>query len=238
VDPQIDVEESVGRAIDTWHGTKRNGKVPVLAALDLGTSNCRLLVARPKGSYFEVLDSFSRIVRLGEGLAETGRLQDVAITRTMDALEVCARKIDRRKVTCMRAVATEACRRADNSAEFINKIEQKFGISFETIDTSTEAELAAIGCISLVTDDEKRGGVDHALIFDIGGGSSQIAFLSLDGDGFEMLGAYSLPWGVVTLSEKFDVDAQYGEIGKGRNDRHLGNDHNFDGHTSWASQIR
>jgi hypothetical protein len=85
-----------------------------MAALDLGTNNCRLLVAEPRGDGFRVVDSFSRIVRLGEGLAATDRLSEAAMERTLAALKVCRQVMDRHRVTHARCVATEACRRAVN----------------------------------------------------------------------------------------------------------------------------
>ena len=108
----------------------------VYAALDLGTNNCRLLIARPAGEGFRVIDAFSRIVRLGEGLSQNGRLSEAAMTRTIDALRVCARKIRRRRVTTGRAVATEACRRAGNCDSFVERVRQETGLELEIISNS------------------------------------------------------------------------------------------------------
>jgi exopolyphosphatase/guanosine-5'-triphosphate,3'-diphosphate pyrophosphatase len=173
------------------------------AALDLGTNNCRLLVAVPQQpGRFKVVDAFSRIVRLGEGLAATGRLREDAMDRAVGALKICASKLESRKVKAVRLIATEACRRAENGGEFLDRVECQTGIKLEVIDRETEARLAVAGCSSLV--DRKARGV---VLFDIGGGSSELALLDLSKRkrhdlGPAMVAWTSLPLGVVTLSEK------------------------------------
>ncbi|WP_191059387.1 Ppx/GppA phosphatase family protein [Geminicoccus harenae] len=172
---------------------------PVLAALDLGTNNCRLLVARETDGGFEVIDSFSRIVRLGEGLAHTGRLSDGAMTRTVAAIRVCRGIMLKRGVTRARCVATEACRRADNGHAFVERVRRQTGIRLEVLDQAEEASLALLGCLPLV-DDAAR----HLLMIDIGGGSTELMWLDRyrrpeDGGARSL----SLPLGVVTLSESF-----------------------------------
>lgn len=173
------------------------------AALDLGTNNCRLLVAVPQQpGRFKVVDAFSRIVRLGEGLAATGELREEAMDRAIGALKLCAGKLQNRKVKGVRLIATEACRRASNGAEFLQRVEDETGIKLEIIDRETEARLAVAGCSSLV--DRQAKGV---VLFDIGGGSSELALLDLDKRnrhdlGPAMVSWTSLPLGVVTLSEK------------------------------------
>lgn len=171
------------------------------AALDLGTNNCRLLVARPAGDSFRVIDAFSRIVRLGEGLGATGRLNDTAMTRAVDALAVCAQKMRDRKVDRARLIATEACRAAANGQAFIDRVLRETGLDLEVVDRETEARLAAAGCVPLI---DRR--MDGVVLFDIGGGSSELVWL-----GFEnrdsvrsptLRGWISLPVGVVTLSER------------------------------------
>lgn len=178
------------------------------AAIDLGTNNCRLLVAQPDGDGFRVIDAFSRIVRLGEGLVANNRLSDPAMLRTIDALRICAGKIRRNRSTRIRAVATEACRRADNGADFVARAFQESGIELEIIETGEEARLALIGCAPLYEFPE--GGEGYALLFDIGGGSTQVTWMRLDEPAAgsahpecTVLGYVSLPCGVVTLSEQF-----------------------------------
>ena len=137
----------------------------IMAALDLGTNNCRLLVARHAGSGFHVIDAFSRIVRLGEGVSQTGRLSEAAINRTLEALKICAGKMARRGVTLSRAVATEACRRADNCTDFVGRTLAETGVRLDIITTGEEAQLAFKGCLPLL--DKHR---PYAIVFDIGGG--------------------------------------------------------------------
>lgn len=176
------------------------GETPILAALDLGTNNCRLLIAEPaRHGTFRIVDAFSRIVRLGEGLASHGRIADAAIERTLDALQVCAGRMRRRRVTHIRAIATEACRRASNGGEFLARARQETGIDFEVISPAEEARLAVAGCTPLLDPDRRR-----ALVFDIGGGSTELAWLSVTGpDRAQMLDWISIPLGVVTLAEHF-----------------------------------
>ncbi|HEX5079405.1 MAG TPA: Ppx/GppA phosphatase family protein [Geminicoccaceae bacterium] len=172
---------------------------PVLAALDLGTNNCRLLVARPHGDAFDVLDSFSRIVRLGEGVAGSGRLTERAMARTVAALKVCARIMERHGVTHSRCVATEACRRAMNGVAFVNRVRRVTGLQFEIVPHEQEAELALLGCLPLVDPD-----AEQVLLVDIGGGSTEILWLDRSpAVGAQLRCVASVPIGVVSLSEAF-----------------------------------
>lgn len=169
----------------------------VLAAVDLGTNNCRMLVAHPDQSDFEVVDSFSRITRLGEGLSASGRLSEAAMNRTIDALKCCADKMDKCGVTLSRHVATEACRRADNCDAFVDRVHDETGIALEIISADEEAGLALKGCSSLVNPD-----IPFAVIFDIGGGSTEVLFVEVgDSKNMEILGCISMPLGVVTVAE-------------------------------------
>ncbi|RIA44000.1 exopolyphosphatase/guanosine-5'-triphosphate,3'-diphosphate pyrophosphatase [Hephaestia caeni] len=166
------------------------------AALDLGTNNCRLLIARVQGDGFTVIDAFSRIVRLGEGLASTGRISEAAIDRTIAALAVCSDKLRHRRVTLARSVATEACRRAANGAEFIARVAAETGIMLDVITPEEEARLAVLGCHVLL-----EPGDDAALIFDIGGGSTELVLIDTSEPVPRVLDWHSTPWGVVSLTE-------------------------------------
>jgi exopolyphosphatase/guanosine-5'-triphosphate,3'-diphosphate pyrophosphatase len=168
------------------------------AALDLGTNNCRLLIARPSEDGFVVVDAFSRIVRLGEGLAATGALGEAAMDRAVAALSICADKLKRRNVGLVRSVATEACRRAVNGRAFVDRVRAETGIQLEIISAEQEARLAVIGCHALL-----EPGDGPALVFDIGGGSTELVLLDgEDANGAPRLGEWhSAPWGVVSLSE-------------------------------------
>ncbi len=166
------------------------------AALDLGTNNCRLLIARPTGGGFTVVDAFSRIVRLGEGLASSGRLSDAAIERTIAALRICADKLRRRNVALSRSVATEACRQAANGPEFIQRVYRETGIVLDIITAEEEARLAVLGCHALL-----EPGDGPALVFDIGGGSTELVVVDSTGETPRILDWHSAPWGVVSLTE-------------------------------------
>lgn len=213
---------------DTGQGNRSNGRAswgaghdarqqrdrgPVYGALDLGTNNCRLLLARPSRRGFRVIDAFSRIIRLGEGVAQSRRLSEAAMGRTIDALRVCAGKIARSEVHRARLVATEACRAAENSAEFLQRVRGEVGLEIEILTPEAEATLAVSGCASLI---DTRA--DFVLVFDIGGGSSELIWLDMrrggsdggsrhPGDRFDApqrIAAWtSLPVGVVTLAERF-----------------------------------
>jgi exopolyphosphatase / guanosine-5'-triphosphate,3'-diphosphate pyrophosphatase len=179
------------------------------AAVDLGTNNCRLLVARRAGRGFRIIDAFSRIVRLGEGIAQSSRLSQAAMDRTLSALAVCADKMARRKVTQARAVATEACRRADNCEEFLERVRVETGIPIEIIASDEEARLVVAGCAPLL---ERR--VPFAVVFDIGGGSTELVWLRLPRGARQapqVLDFVSLPYGVVTLSDGYDGRAVTGQ---------------------------
>ena len=174
------------------------------AALDLGTNNCRLLIARPAHEGFRIVDAFSRIVRLGEGLSKTGALCEAAISRTIAALQVCRDKMDARRVTRARLIATEACRAAANGEKFVTQVQKETGLDLEIVDRETEAHLAAAGCASLA--DSRASGI---VLFDIGGGSSEIVWLSCPEKGQppgtrgRVREWASLQLGVVSLAEKF-----------------------------------
>jgi exopolyphosphatase/guanosine-5'-triphosphate,3'-diphosphate pyrophosphatase len=176
---------------------------PTYAALDLGTNNCRLLVARATQDGFRVVDAFSRIVRLGEGITSSGRLSEAAIVRAVDALRVCRAKIKNRGVGRARLIATEACRAAGNGLEFLDRVKNEVGINLEIVDRETEARLAATGCTPLV--DPAAEGV---ILFDIGGGSSELVRLgrcapTRHGPPHPEIKAWaSMPIGVVTLAER------------------------------------
>ena len=166
------------------------------AAIDLGTNNCRLLIARPSGENFTVIDAFSRVVRLGEGLAQSGRLSDAAMERTLAALRVCAEKLMRRNVFLARSVATEACRRAENGLEFIERVRRETGIALDIISAREEARLAVLGCHVLLEE-----GLGPAMIFDIGGGSTELVLIESTDTVPRILDWQSVPWGVVSLTE-------------------------------------
>jgi exopolyphosphatase / guanosine-5'-triphosphate,3'-diphosphate pyrophosphatase len=167
------------------------------AALDLGTNNCRLLIARPTGENFTVIDAFSRVVKLGEGLALSGRLSDAAMDRALGALKICSDKLQRRNVFLARSVATEACRRAENGAEFIARVRAETGIVLDIITAQEEARLAVLGCHILL-----EQGNGRAVIFDIGGGSTELVLIEPDGRAVpHILDWQSVPWGVVSLSD-------------------------------------
>jgi exopolyphosphatase / guanosine-5'-triphosphate,3'-diphosphate pyrophosphatase len=186
---------SMTPAQGSWSGSR------VYAALDLGTNNCRLLVARPTPDAFRVVDAFSRIVRLGEGLSQTGRLSEPAILRTLEALRICRDKMQARGVTRARLIATEACRSAENGREFLDRVRDRIGLDLEIVDRGTEAYLAAAGCGDLA-DSQAEGTV----LFDIGGGSSEIVWMARGPDGARgrRIEAWeSLRLGVVSLAETF-----------------------------------
>jgi len=176
---------------------------PHFAALDLGTNNCRLLIATPTARGFRIVDAYSRIVRLGEGLSQSGRLSDAAMERALVALRVCADKVRRHEPVRLRAIATQACRSAENGAEFLERVQERTGIALNIISPGEEAQLSVAGCSNLID-----GGDDAALVLDVGGGSTELAWLDLRGwtagKGLPPIMAWlSVPIGVVTLAERF-----------------------------------
>ena len=170
------------------------------ASIDLGTNNCRLLIARPSGENFTVIDAFSRVVRLGEGLAISGVLSQEAMDRALGALHVCADKLRRRNVHLARSVATEACRRASNGAAFIARVRDETGILLDVISAQEEARLAVLGCHILL-----EQGEGPAMIFDIGGGSTELVLIDSGERVPRILDWQSVPWGVVSLTESCEA---------------------------------
>jgi exopolyphosphatase/guanosine-5'-triphosphate,3'-diphosphate pyrophosphatase len=174
----------------------------VYAALDLGTNNCRLLIACPFQDSFRVVDSFSRIIRLGEGISTTGCISEAATERAVAALSICRDKIQSKKARRLRLIATEACRAASNAERFRDRVASETGIQLEVIDRETEAALAVLGCLPLV-DPRGRG----AILFDIGGGSTELVRIERDpdarGEKPRTKAWMSIPLGVVTLAERF-----------------------------------
>lgn len=178
---------------------------PLYAALDLGTNNCRLLVARPDGRSFRVVDAYSRIVRLGEGIGASNRLGDAAMDRAIEALTICRDKLVECGQVSARLIATEACRSAENGPGFIERVRRETGLGLEVVNRETEARLAVAGCTSLIDTE-----ADGVLLFDIGGGSSELVWLDLrnrcGARGYALTRFIrtwsSLPLGVVTLAER------------------------------------
>lgn len=170
------------------------------AAIDLGTHNCRLMIARPAPMPERLKPAavFSRAVRLGEGLAASGQLSEAAMDRTLDALALFAAIVREHRVAGTRCVATEACRRADNGASFLTRVKETTGFAFDVITPSEEARLTLAGCGSLVAP-----ATDHVLLIDIGGGSTEVSWVGRREDGLHPVATLSLPFGVVTLAERF-----------------------------------
>lgn len=175
-------------------------EAPLYGALDLGTNNCRLLIARPARDGFRVVDSFSRIVRLGEGLSRTGQLDDAAMDRAYEALALCGERVARKGLQSSRlvAVATQACRQASNGPDFIERVRIGTGLKLRIIDPVEEARLAVEGCLNLFDD-----AAEAVLVVDVGGGSTELSWMwRRDRGGFELAGWMSAPVGVVTLAER------------------------------------
>lgn len=196
-------------------GRERSGnESPYYGALDLGTNNCRLLIATPNGRSFRVVEAYSRIVRLGEGLSQTGRLSEIAMERAMAALKVSAEKVRRRRVVKLKAIATQACRSAENGPEFVARVAEETGLQLQIITPREEAQLSVAGCLNLL---DKRA--EAALVVDVGGGSTELSWVDLTGGGLDgdlarfapgrlpIKAWLSIPIGVVTLAEQFPEDA-------------------------------
>ena len=213
--PQRDgvAHDARGAALGSAPWPREDGdRDAIYGALDLGTNNCRLLLAKPSRRGFRVVDAFSRIIRLGEGVGQSGQLSPAAMARTHEALKVCAAKLERAKVRRSRLVATEACRIANNSPEFLAQVRERLGLDIEILTPEAEARLAVSGSAALID-----ASCDYVLVFDIGGGSSELILLDLSrrnwrrdrrftdrADAQNFMAAWtSLPLGVVTLAERF-----------------------------------
>jgi exopolyphosphatase/guanosine-5'-triphosphate,3'-diphosphate pyrophosphatase len=184
-------------------GADEGRAAPLLAVLDLGTNNCRLLIATPAArGGFRVVDSFSRIVRLGEGVSQSGLLSDAALDRTIAALKICSERIAKHGVARVRAIATQAARLARNADTLVKRARDEAGLDLTVISAEEEADLAAEGCAPLIGR-KYRG----ALVFDIGGGSTEIIWLQKSQDGPQKKLAASVPLGVVSLAENYGAAA-------------------------------
>ncbi len=202
---------------------KQHSGGPLYAALDLGTNSCRMLIAQPLDGHFEVIDAFSKSVRLGVELERTGSLSNAGINRTIQALHVCAKKIRQRGVKQQRLIATEACRRAANGEKFMARIRKETGLELEIINPAEEARLAVVGCAPLVSHEAKQ-----VLVIDIGGGSTELIWIDIadvaaidrvqammrltpglakealrDIPGAKVVDWISVPLGVATLLERY-----------------------------------
>jgi exopolyphosphatase/guanosine-5'-triphosphate,3'-diphosphate pyrophosphatase len=210
-DMQTEAALEVGEESKPPETQAQPGSGELYAALDLGTNNCRLLIARPSFSQhaqhktLKVVDSYSRIVRLGEGVSETGRLGEEAMRRTIKALATCKQKLNRYGIAKYRFVATEACRRATNAEQFLARVRDDLGLTIDIISNEEEARLAFLGCSSLLLKD-----TSYALAFDIGGGSTEFMWVKIDPE--QPLTSHkrhliqdwvSLPYGVMNMSEQF-----------------------------------
>ncbi len=196
---------------DGVRGRTGRGESPCYAALDLGTNNCRLLIAAPTVGGFRIVEAYSRIVRLGEGMTGTGRLQEGAMTRALAALKTCAERLSRRKITALRAIATQACRSADNGPEFLARVKEETGLALEVISPKQEAQLSVAGCLNLFD----RDGAEAALVIDVGGGSTELSWVDLTDPGLDgqqrrfephrlpIRAWLSMPVGVVSLAERY-----------------------------------
>ncbi len=194
------------------HSFSRQRSRHVFGALDLGTNNCRLLIAKCSdhpGRPFQIIDAFSRVVRLGEGLTRSGQLDAAAMDRTLSALSICADKLARRGVTQVRSVATEACRQAANCAEFVRRVYDETGLALDIITPAEETRLVVLGCQTLIDRE-----AEQTLVFDIGGGSTEVALLRMNdanagpGNDWQMDIWLSIPWGVVSLAESESEDCR------------------------------
>ena len=223
---EVVTQKVATRPVESSGTRKKTDPAPLYAALDLGTNSCRMLIARPRGGQFHVVDSFSKTVQLGTGLETSGRLSRASMGRTVQALRICQRKLEIHGVRRMRLVATEACRRASNARDLIRTIRNETGLSLEIIPPEEEARLAVVSCAPLV-----QPRTEQLLVVDIGGGSTELVWLDLTGvpqhnraqalarfgRGFKPLGPgpharvvdwISVPLGVATLREQFgDVES-------------------------------
>jgi exopolyphosphatase/guanosine-5'-triphosphate,3'-diphosphate pyrophosphatase len=206
--------EPAAARVDARKPGRERGEGALYGALDLGTNNCRLLIATPTAAGFRVVDSYSRIVRLGEGLTVSGRLGDAAMDRALAALTVCGDRLRKRGVTRVQAVATQACRTASNGPAFLQRVLAEAGVSLRVITPREEAHLAVAGCLNLLD-----RGDDAALVVDVGGGSTELSWVDLtdarlDGcprtlalDRLPIRAWVSIPIGVVSLAEMFPETA-------------------------------
>lgn len=203
----------------TYTSRSRRRKAKYYGAIDLGTNNCRLLIARSLEDGFKVVDSYSSVVRLGAGLAGTGRLAEANMDAAIEAIDICAKKMKAKNVKRWRCIATQACREAENGEAFLARVKAETGLRFETISPRVEARLSVMGCLNII-DRNKH----VALVIDIGGGSTELSWVDIrrlnEANSRHKIHRppisawVSLPIGVVNLSEMYrenpdDLSAWY-----------------------------
>lgn len=181
------------------HPKKAYSLRQTFAAIDLGTNSCRLLVGRYDG-VLKIVDSYSKVVRLGENLGQTNLLCEEAIERSLKTLKICVEKVKNNDVTHIRAVATEACRRAMNTSILLDRAKNDLDLTIEVISNEEEALLALTGCSGAF-----QGNIPYGIVFDIGGGSTEIMWVAIKEGipNFDVMDWISLPFGVVTLSDAY-----------------------------------
>ena len=142
-----------------------------VAAIDCGTNSIRLLIADIDANNFREVVRDMEIVRLGQGVDETGQFHPDAIARTLTAVDKFAAEIAKRGVEKIRFCATSATRDATNRHLFVDGVRERLGIELEVISGDEEAALSFAGAIKDL--DPSNG---PFLVVDIGGGSTEFVF--------------------------------------------------------------
>lgn len=166
----------------------------VFASIDLGTNTVRLLVVTGNSKGFTTLHSNQLITRLGEGLSHSGILKDIAMERTIKAVLDFKREASKYSPFAIWVAATSAVREAKNRNEFIEKIREVTGLELEVIPWEEEARRTLLGVFSGLD-----GNIKKAIVFDIGGGSTEY-ILTVDK---RLVKSVGTALGVVHLSEKY-----------------------------------
>jgi exopolyphosphatase/guanosine-5'-triphosphate,3'-diphosphate pyrophosphatase len=180
----------------------------------IGVTNLHRNFFKVRMSYerrLKVIDSFAKIISLGEGIKQTGVLSEEAIERTIVALRACKKKLDSHRIYKMRAVATEACRQASNTKSLIERVNSEIGVDLEVISPQEEARLVLKGCSGVISDEKNYG-----ILMDIGGGSTEVVWLKINKGmtrpTISVIDSISLPFGVVTISDTYTHSKNNQEI--------------------------
>lgn len=171
------------------------------AAIDLGSRNCRTIVGcQSKAGAFEYIETYSKSVSLADGVAASKKLSRKSMDRTIEALAFCSKVLSRYAGLTYLAVATDAMRRAENASVFIKRVKRELGLIISIITPQEEAYYAALGCIEVLSLE-----TEIFVVFDIGGGSSEIALCRQKSDkDIELIDSLSIPYGVINLLESKD----------------------------------
>ena len=167
-----------------------------LAAIDLGTNSCRLMITSQKGF---VIYRRTATTKLGEGLHAAGKFTDEAIERGLKCLAEYADIMRDYGVAEYKAIATASCRMAENGADFVKAVEELCGLKLDIVSPEEEALLNVKG--ARLNADKNA---EYVMVYDLGGGSTEIT-LATNSETPKIIYTISVPWGARNATEAYGL---------------------------------